>query len=142
MRQAVEVTQQRLYIERARRQDTEAELQALRTLWDRRRASRVSRPGVGVELEGPDGAVLYRGLARNLSRTGVGFASEEPLDNLPDILRVRLYFPSVEHPIEAEGRLLWRRLDARIPSYHGGCELRDLPADWQETFERILAKAA
>lgn len=142
LRQAVEDAQQRFYIEQARRQDIEAELTAVRTLWDRRRAPRVSRPGVGVELEGPDGAVLYRGLARNLSRMGLGFASEESIDNLPDFLRVRLYFPGVEHPIEAGGRLAWRRQDARIPGYLGGCELHDLSADWRETFERVLVKAA
>ncbi len=142
MRQLAEEHQQRFYVERAKREEIEAEFLAVRTLWDRRRASRVARPGVAVELEGPERAVLFRGLARNVSRLGVGFASEEPLDTLPDLLRVRLYLPGIERPIEAMGRLVWRGRDARIPHYLGGCELRDLPADWHETFERSLVKAA
>lgn len=142
MRHVAEDHQQGFYVERAKRQEIEAEFLAVRTLWDRRRASRVVRPGVAVELESLEGAVLLRGLARNVSRLGLGFASEEPLDALPDLLRVRLYLPGIERPTEAGGRLVWRGRDARIPRYLGGCELRDLPADWQETFERILAKAA
>ena len=142
MQRLAEDSQQRFYVERAKRQEIEAEFLKVRTLWDRRRASRVARPGVAVELESPEGAVLFRGLARNVSRLGVGFASEEPLDTLPDLLRVRLYLPGVERPIEAGGRLVWRGRDAKIPHYLGGFELRDLPADWHETFERILAKAA
>ncbi len=142
MRRVAEDHQQRFYVERAKRQEIEAEFLTVRTLWDRRRASRVARPGVAVELESPEGAVLFRGLARNVSRLGLGFASEEALDDLPDLLQVRFYLPGVEHPIEAGGRLVWRRRDARTPTYLGGCELRDLPADWQETFERILAQAA
>ena len=142
VRRVAEDHQQRFYVERAKRQEIEAEFLTVRTLWDRRRASRVARPGVAVELESPEGAVLLRGLARNVSRLGLGFASEEPLDTLPDLLRIRLYLPGIERPIEAGGRLVWQGRDARTPSYLGGCELRDLPADWQETFERILAKAA
>ncbi len=142
MRRVAEDHQQRFYVERAKRQEIEAEFLTVRTLWDRRRASRVARPGVAVELESPERAVLFRGLAQNVSRLGLGFASEESLDTFPDLLRVRLYLPGVERPIEAGGRLVWRGRDAKIPRYLGGCELRDLPADWQETFERILAKAA
>jgi len=142
MRRVAEDHQQRFYVERAKRQEIEAEFLVVRTLWDRRRASRVARPGVAVELESPEGTVLFRGLARNVSRLGLGLASEEPLDTLPDLLRVRLYLPGIERPIEAGGRLVWQGRDARIPSHLGGCELCDLPADWQETFERILAKAA
>lgn len=143
MRRVAEDHQQRFYVERAKRQDIEAELITARTLWDRRKARRVFRPGWGVELEGPDGGVLFRGLARNVSPMGLGFASEEPIDNLPTFLRVRLFLPGLEHPVEAGGRLVWRGRDARmIPNYLGGCELRDLPADWGETFERVLAKAA
>jgi len=100
----------------------------------------VARPGLAVELESPEGAVLFRGLARNVSCLGLGLASEDALDDLPDLLRVRLYLPGVEHPIDAGGRLVWRRRDARIPRYFGGCELQDLPADWPETFERFLAQ--
>ena len=142
MRRVAEDFQQRFYVERAKRQEIEAEFLTVRTLWDRRRASRVARPGVAVELESPEGAVLFRGLARNVSRLGFGLASEESLDTLPDLLRVRLYLPGGERPIEAGGRLVWRGQDAKIPHYLGGCELRDLPADWHETFERVLVKAA
>lgn len=141
MRRVAEDHQQRFYVERAKRQEIEAEFLKVRTLWDRRRASRVARP-VAVELESPEGAVLFRGLAQNVSRLGLGFASEESLDILPDLLRVRLYIPGVERPIEAGGRLVWRGRDAKIPHYLAGCELRDLPADWPETFERFGVKAA
>ncbi len=142
MRRVAEDHQQRFYVERAKRQEIEAEFLKVRALWDRRRASRVARPGVAVELESPERAVLFRGLAQNVSRLGVGFASEESLDTFPDLLRVRLYLPGVERPIEAGGRLVWRGRDAKIPRYLGGCELRDLPADWHETFERFVVKAA
>ena len=142
MRRVAEDHQQRFYVERAERQEIEAEFLAVRTLWDRRRASRVSRPRVAVELEGPQGAVLFRGLARNVSRLGLGLASEESLDTLPDLLRVKLYLPAIEQPIEAGGRLVWRGRYGTIPPYLAGCELRDLPADWSETFERIFAQAA
>lgn len=142
MRRVVEDHQQRFYVERAKRQEIEAEFLAVRTLWDRRRASRVARPGVAVELESPEGAVLFRGLARNVSCLGLGLASEDALDDLPDSLRVRFYLPGVEHPIDAGGRLVWRHQEARIPRYFGGCELQDLPADWPETFQRFLAQTA
>ncbi len=142
MRQVTEDHQQRFYVERAKRQEIEAELLSVRTLWDRRRVSRVFRPGVGVELEDLEGKVLFRGLARNVSRVGFSFASEQPIDDFPDELRVRLYLPGVEYPIEAGGRLVWRRRDARSPSYLAGGELRDLPVDWPETFERFFVKAA
>jgi len=143
MRRVAEDHQQRFYVERAKRQEIEAELVAVRTHWDRRRVSRVYRPGVAVELQDPDGTVLFRGLARNVSRMGLGFASEEPITDFPDVLQVRLYLPGVESPIEAKGRLAWRGQDAMIPNnYLGGCELRDLPADWRQTFEEVLAKAA
>jgi hypothetical protein len=143
MRRLAEDSQQRFYVERAKRQAIEAELVAVRTHWDRRRVSRVYRPGVAVELQDPDGTVLFRGLARNVSRMGFGFASEEPITDFPDVLQVRLYLPGVESPVEAKGRLAWRGQDAMIPNnYLGGCELRDLPADWRQTFEEVLAKAA
>jgi len=140
IRRMAEDHQQRFYVERAKRQEIEAEFLTVRTLWDRRRLSRVSRPGMGVQLEDSEGTVLFRGLARNASRVGFSFASEDPIDNFPDLLRLRLYLPGVEYPIEAGGRLVWRHRDARSPRYFGGCELQDLPADWPETFQRFLAQ--
>ena len=118
-----------------------AELIAMRTYGDRRRAFRVSRPQVTIEVQRPDGVVVFRGIPRNLSRTGFGFDAEQLLDHAPDFLRIRLYPPESEQAVEATGRLVWQRRDATMNGHAlSGCEFLDMAAEGRATLEQILTR--
>ena len=94
-----------------------------------------------AEVHSPDGELLYRGLPRNVSRTGFAFASERPIVETPDFVEVTFRVPGIERPIEAIGRLAWHEQAPSAAQYQGGCELLDMPADCLETFERVLTEA-
>lgn len=142
MRRLVGDRQQRLDVERTHRESIEAELAAVRTHGERRRALRTYHPDMTVEVHGPDGNILFHGLPRDVSCTGIGFASERPISDAPDFLQVRLHLASEERPIDATGLLTWQQPDGALPRYLGGCELLDMPADGRQSFERFLASAA
>jgi hypothetical protein len=142
MRRSLEESRQRCAEEEAHRRSIEAELAAVRAHGERRRALRMPRPDVRVELHRPDGSLLFRGRSRDVSGTGFGFSSDQPIGDLPDFVQVRLYLSGIERPIEATGRLAWRWQDVMRPNSLGGCELLDMPADCLETFEQVLALPA
>jgi hypothetical protein len=141
--------QERVETERERRHAIEAEFLAVRTYGERRKAFRFHRPNVTLELQTAEGTTLFRDIPRNLSRTGFSFDAEGALDlpaetpegraGAPNPLRVRLYLPNREQPIESTGRLVWRRQDPMTHRYVGGCELADLPTETREAFEQSLA---
>lgn len=105
---------------------------------DRRRATRTARADITVELERPDGAVLFRGPLRDISRTGMGFVSEELVNEAPELLWVTLHPAGVPRPIEAIARLAWLRQDDGSGRYVGGCELLDMPPGSRSLFEKVL----
>jgi hypothetical protein len=127
-------TEERLDAERARRRALEAELVAVRAHGERRRAARRHRADVLVELQAPDGAVIFRGPSRNVSATGVSIASDRSLD-APELVQVRLHVSGTERPIEAVGRLAWQ---ARNGTCLVGCQLLDLPTGCLDSLEQAL----
>jgi len=140
-RRVAENRQHELSVERAQRTALEAELAALRTHGERRRASRTLRPDVTVEVQSPDGTVLFQGLPRNISARGVGFASEHPFNDCPEGLWVTFRQPGVARPIEALGRVAWQGAEAAVGN-GWGCELLDMSPGCREIFERVLANTA
>ncbi len=141
MRRLAEVSQHQLAVERAERKAVEADLVAART-GERRRALRTFRPDVTVEFQSPDGTVLFRGVPRNVSPAGVGFASEQPISDASGMMWVTLHLSGVERPIDAIGRLAWQGQEATMVGYVGGCELVEMAPGCRETFEQTRASAA
>lgn len=131
-----------LDVEHTRHEPTEAELLATGTNGERRRASRARRPDITVELQRHDGTVLFHGPLRDLSRTGMGFASDRLADGAPDLLWVTLHPEGAEHPIEAVARLAWLRQEDGSGSYAGGCELIDIPPGSRGAFEEVLGHSS
>lgn len=132
--------QDRLGGQAAQRRVLEAELAAVRSHGERRGATRSHRPEMTAELHSPDGVLLYRGLPRNVSRTGFAFTSERPITEVPDFVEVVFRVSGTERPIEAIGRVAWSEQEPTAAQYPGGCELLDMPADCLEAFERVLAE--
>jgi Rad3-related DNA helicase len=114
------------------------ELMAMGTAGERRRASRARRGDITVELQRPDGTVLFHGPVRDISRTGMGFACEQSVDGAPELLWVTLHPGGLERPIEAIARLAWLRQEDADGSYAGGCELLDVSPGSRGAFEEIL----
>jgi hypothetical protein len=137
-RRVAEDRQRELGGERAQRTALEAELAALRTHGERRRALRTLRQGVTVEVQSADGTVLFQGPPRNISARGVGFASEHPFNDGPESLWVTFRQPGVARPIEALGRVAWQRPEVTVGNVWG-CELLDMSPGCREIFERVLA---
>jgi len=133
--------QHQLSVERVQRTALEAELAALRTHGERRRALRTCRPDVTVEVQSPAGEVLFQGLPRNISSRGVGFASEQPFNDGSPTLWVTFHQPGVARPIEALGRVAWQGPEAPVGNVWG-CELLDMSPGCREIFERALANTA
>jgi len=141
----VEATQQELEehndrpgIERDHPQTVGAELQALETACERRRASRVRRSHITLELQRPDGAVLFSGPLRDISRTGMGFDGKQLANGAPDLLWVTLHPEGLERPIEALARLSWLRQDESSGGYEGGCELIDVSPGSRSALEEVF----
>jgi len=141
-RRVADDRQHELSVERAQRAAVEAELAALRTHGERRRALRTLRPDVTVEVQSPDGTILFQGLPRNMSARGVGFASEHPFnEGRPESLWVTFRQPGLARPIEALGRVAWQGPEATVGNVWG-CELLDMSPGCREIFERVLANTA
>jgi hypothetical protein len=141
VRRELAETLDRLGAQAARCRVLEAELRALRAHGERRGAVRNPAPAMTAELHSADGSLLYRGLPRNVSRTGFAFVSDQPLPEICDPVEITLRVPGIEQPIEAIGRLAWHEQASTAPEYLGGCELLDIPAECIEVFERVLGEA-
>ncbi len=140
-RRVAEDCQHQLSVERAQRTALEAELAALRTHGERRRALRTFRPDVTVEVQSPAGEVLFQGLPRNISSRGVSFASEHRFNDGAGSLWVTFHQPGVARPIEALGRVAWQGPEAPVGNVWG-CELLDMSPGCRDIFERALANTA
>ncbi len=114
------------------------ELVAMGAVGERRRAARARRGDITVELQRPDGTVLFHGPVRDLSRTGMGFACDQSVDGAPELLWVTLHPDGLERPIEAIARLAWLRQEDGNGSYAGGCELLDVSPGSRGVFEEVL----
>ena len=131
---SVQEVERRLEREQARRRALEAELDAVRAHGERRQGSRRHRSDVQVELQSPDGTMLFRGPSRNISSSGFSVSSDRPLEG-PDLVQVRLHVSGCDRPIEAIGRLAWQ---AQNGTCLVGCQLLDLPTGCLDTLERAL----
>jgi len=140
-RRVAEDRQLELSVERAQRTALEAELAAVRTYGERRRALRTLHPDVTVEVQSSDGTVLFQGLPRNISARGVGFASGQPFNDGPESVWVTFSQPGLARPIEALGRVAWQGPEATVGNVWG-CELLDMSPGCREIFERVLANTA
>jgi hypothetical protein len=109
---------------------------------ERRRASRARRADITVEIQRPDGAVLFQGPLRDISRTGMGFACDQLGNGAPELLWVTLHPNGLERPIEAIARLAWLRQEDGNGSYAGGCELLDVSPGSRGAFEEVLEHSA
>jgi len=109
---------------------------------ERRRASRARRADITVEIQRPDGAVLFHGPLRDISRTGMGFACDQLGNGAPELLWVTLHPSGLERPIEAIARLAWLRQEDGNGSYAGGCELLDVSPGSRGAFEEVLEHSA
>ena len=141
MRRELAATVQRLSTKATHCVALEAELRAVRAHGERRGAVRTPAPTMTAELHGPDGALLYRGLPRNVSRTGFAFVSDQPLPEVRDPVGITFRVPGVEQPIAAVGRLAWHEQVPTSPEYLGGCELLDMAAECIQAFEGVLGRA-
>jgi hypothetical protein len=130
--------EQLLDAERARRRAVESELDAVRAHGERRRGARRHRPDVDVEVQAPDGSLLFRGPAREVSGSGLSFATDHALE-APDLVQVRLRFAGSERAIDAVGRLAWQSRNGRRLV---GCQLLDMPTGCLDTLERTLGELA
>jgi hypothetical protein len=95
-----------------------------------------------VEIQRPDGAVLFQGPLRDISRTGMGFACDQLGNGAPELLWVTLHPNGLERPIEAIARLAWLRQEDGNGSYAGGCELLDVSPGSRGAFEEVLEHSA
>ncbi len=138
--QTLEDLQRRLDAERAHRQIVETQLAAVSSNGgERRQHARLFRADIAVEAHRDDGEVVFRGISRDLSLTGIGFVgADEPPADLPDPLRLRLHIPGAERPLEATGRLIWHRRDVASGRTASGCEWLKIPAEFREALERTL----
>jgi hypothetical protein len=136
----LEQVRDRLPVDGAQRQIVEGEPLAAGTNGERRRASRTPRADIMVELQRPDGAVLFHGPLRDISRTGMGFACDQLANGAPELLWVTLHPDGLERPIEAIARLAWLRQDDESGNYAGGCELLDVSPGSRGAFEAVLGQ--
>jgi PilZ domain len=120
----------------------DAEELGVRAAGERRRASRARRADITVEIQRPDGAVLFHGPLRDISRTGMGFACDQLGNGAPELLWVTLHPNGLERPIEAIARLAWLRQEDGNGSYAGGCELLDVSPGSRGAFEEVLEHSA
>jgi hypothetical protein len=115
---------------------------ASRAIGERRRATRARRTDITVEIQRPDGAVLFQGPLRDISRTGMGFACDQLGNGAPELLWVTLHPNGLEKPIEAIARLAWLRQEDGNGCYAGGCELLDVSPGSRGAFEEVLEHSA
>ncbi|MBI3324359.1 MAG: PilZ domain-containing protein [Candidatus Omnitrophica bacterium] len=136
LRQQAEQAARALEAEQSYRRTLEDELAAIRVHGERRAAFRICRPGMTVELQDSSGATIFRGLPRDISRTGFGIEMEQPLGQ-SETFQVRLAFPGVDRLVEATGRVVWQRHDATAPRYLSGYELTALSPDLAQRLIRF-----
>jgi hypothetical protein len=117
------------------------ELEAMQTAIERRRASRVRRSDITLELQRPDGALLFSGPLRDISRTGVGFDGQQLTSGSAELLWVTLHPEGRDRPIEALARLSWLRQDESSGSYEGGCELIDVSPASRGALEEVFEQS-
>src|SRR2546425_2249720 len=140
MRRLAETIQEKLDAECARNEVLTNELDAVRRRAERRSKVRTHRPDLMAEIRAADGQLLFHGCPPNVSLSGLAFAMDRPIDGPLDFVKVTLDIPAVGRPIEAIGRLVWRRtIEA---SDHGGCELLEMSADGRKSLEEVLTNAA
>ncbi len=110
-----------------------AELSALRRYGERRASPRVSVPDAVVELyeNGADSPMLT-GSVRDLSRSGVGLASDRELPGKSP-LRLRLCTPN-QAPIESPAQLVWQDGAGTPTAYQSGFQFE---APSEETRTRL-----
>ena len=140
MRRETEARQEDLDVERASRKAVEADLYAVRRHGERRGAVRRQRPDLVAEVRAPDGLLLFHGCLPNVSLTGLAFATEQSIDDIPDFVEVTLHVSGIPRPIEGVGRLVWR--EAIEGANQWGCELLDLLPDSRKSLENALANGA
>ena len=105
---------------------------------ERRRAPRSYRPAITIDVDRPDGSSLFQGIPRNISRSGFAFPTDQPFQEVPESLRIRLHLPGSE-PINATGRIVWQRQETTDRLHPTGCEFLDIPAKDRNSFEELLA---
>ena len=140
MRRVAEGRQEDVELERGRRKAAETDLYAVRRHGERRGAVRKQRPDMVAEVRGPDGLLLFHGCLPNVSVTGLAFATDQPVDEVPDFVEVTLHVPGIARPIEGVGRLVWRETIEGANQW--GCELLDLLPDNRKSLEDVLANGA
>jgi len=129
---------QELEAARVTLQSLEAERAAVRAFGERRKARRAVRPDIMVEVQGTDGAMLFNGTPRDLSRTGFGLSAEQPIE-LPESFRVRFSLPGMGRPIESLARVVWQQQDPRTQRHQRGCEFVDSPPETRDALEYAIA---
>jgi hypothetical protein len=141
-RQRLEEYENRVDAEQAQPQAVQPEADALQTAGERRRASRIRRSNISVELQRPDGGVLFNGPLRDISRTGVGFDGVQLEKGTAELLWVTLHPEGLERPIEALARLSWLRHRESSGCYEGGCELIDVSPGSRGALEEVFGLSA
>jgi len=136
--QAFEERERQLEAAREARQLAEEELHALRAFGERRRAPRSYRPAITIDVDRPDGSSLFQGIPRNISRSGFAFPTDQPFQEVPDHLRIRLHLPGLE-PVNATGRVVWQRQETTDRLHPTGCEFLDIPPEARNSFEEWLS---
>src|SRR3989442_909098 len=93
-----------------------------------------------ADVRAPDGLLLFHGCLPNISVTGLAFATDQLIEDVPDFVEVTLHVPGIARPIEGVGRLVWR--EAVEGANQWGCELLDLLPDNRRSLEDVLANGA
>ena len=127
--------QQALDTERSRRLMLQTELDAVRAYGERRRALRVAHEDLAVQLFNESGELAFEGNPRDVSSTGCGIQSAQPLSEKR--LRVALRVPGISESIEAKGRMVWQRQEGQ--SVAVGYKFLNMSKEFREALEHALA---
>jgi len=115
------------------------EFHSLRISGDRRRHARAGIPQAFVELLNGGEQPMFAGAPRDVSRTGVGLDTEQPLPVRAPI-RVRLNLPG-RNPIESKGRVVWQRAEEGSRRYRSGCRLLRLSAATRALIGKVVEES-
>ena len=127
-----------LATERARRDKLVFERDALQRYGERRKAPRISRHDILIEVQDDTGATLFQGVPRDLSAVGFGWDGDKPF-NGHDRVRIRIQQRDSDHSLESRGRLVWQREDPMSHRYVGGYTFLEFPPESREQFRHLLA---
>ncbi len=130
-------SQRSLASERMAREQLEERLAILQANGERRKTSRRFLPDATVEVETPDGTLIYQGTPRDVSGQGVGIGCEKEVP-LPESANVRLSLQDGTHIIESTGRLVWNRESPDAGEQWSGYEFVDLPMEIRRAIEQLL----